>query len=150
MAMGEESKQAANRLLLIETLGNRIGFDHVRVFKPRQTHVPEYAFEQVEAVLVTPEWQRVSGARPIRLFTPPEFAHTEIAGRPPKAFKWRRIAFETRTAEGPERITPRWHCDEDLRTRDYWRVQTEQGRRLWLLSYPGDQSEAWYVAGEFP
>lgn len=150
LAIGEESQQAANRMLLIETLGNRIGFDHVRIFEPANAHVPEHEFAQVEAVGADPSWAKAPRIRPIRLFKPPEFAQVETAGRPPKAFKWRRMRFQTHLAEGPERITPRWYCDEDLRTRDYWRVQTEQGRRLWLLSYPGDDAHTWYVAGEFP
>jgi protein ImuB len=147
---GEDAKRADQRLILIETLGNRIGFDHVRVFKPRDHHVPEHEFGQVEAAGAVPEWRPAPRPRPIRLFTPPEFIHVEIPGRPPRAFKWRRLSFATYAADGPERITPRWYREEDLRTRDYWTVQTEQGRRLWLLNFPGKEGADWYVAGEFP
>ncbi len=149
-SFGEDAKRADQRLILIETLGNRIGFDHVRIFNPRDNHVPEHEFEQVEAAGIQPGWRPAPRARPIRLFTPPEFIQVETPGRPPRAFKWRRLSFLTQTAKGPERITPRWHREDDLRTRDYWQVQTEQGRRLWLLTYPGEAQEDWYVAGEFP
>ena len=147
---GEDARRADQRLTLIETLGNRLGFDHVRVFNARDNHVPEHEFEQIEAATGQPSWQPAPRARPIRLFTPPEFVQVETPGRPPQAFKWRRMAFSTQVAKGPERITPRWYREEDLRTRDYWTVQTEQGRRLWLLTYPGEAQEDWYVAGEFP
>lgn len=147
---GEDAKRADQRLILIETLGNRIGFDHVRVFNPRDNHVPEHEFEQIEAAGIKPSWRPAPRARPVRLLTPPEFVQVETPGRPPQAFKWRRMSFLTQSAKGPERITPRWHREEDLRTRDYWKVQTEQGRRLWLLTYPGEAQEDWYVAGEFP
>lgn len=147
---GEDARRADQRLILIETLGNRIGFDHVRIFNPRDNHVPEHEFEQIQAAGTVPGWQSAPRARPIRLFTPPEFIHVETPGRPPCAFKWRRLSFLTQNAEGPERITPRWYREEDLRTRDYWTVQTAEGRRLWLLTYPGDENEDWYVAGEFP
>lgn len=151
MSMGEDAKRQSHRLQLIETLGNRLGFDHVRIFHPINSHLPEYEAEQVEAVQAEPvAWPKGIRERPIRLFQPPEYIKTETPGRPPRSFTWRRLAFETHTASGPERLTPRWHVDEDLRTRDYWRVQTAQGRRLWLLTYPGDQTEDWYVAGEFP
>ncbi len=149
-SFGDAAKRADDRLTLIETLGNRIGFDHVRVFQGKDSHVPEHEYEQVEAVQAEPSWDGAPRERPIRLFTPPEYVQVETPGRPPKAFKWRRMAFLSETAHGPERITPRWFRDEDLRTRDYWKIQTRQGRRLWLLNYPGEATEDWYVAGEFP
>lgn len=151
MSIGEQAKQDQNRVHLIETLGNRLGFDHVRVFQPLDSHLPEQEFAQVEAIDTPPQpWPAPARERPLRLFKPPEYVRVEEAGRPPGSFVWRRLAFQTRHAAGPERITPRWHVDEDLRTRDYWRVQTEEGRRLWLLTYPGDATEDWFVAGEFP
>ena len=110
--------------------------------------MPEHEFGQVEAAGSSPSWSSAPRPRPIRLFTPPEFVQVETPGRPPLNFKWRRLSYATDRAHGPERITPRWYRDEDPRTRDYWRVQTDQGRRLWLLNYPGDADEAWYVAGE--
>ena len=148
-SFGEDAKRADQRLVLIETLGNRLGFDHVRVFRPRDHHVPELEFAQVEAAGTVPHWRAAPRPRPIRLFTPPEFVQVETPGRPPLNFKWRRMSFATDRAHGPERITPRWYREEDPRTRDYWTVQTDQGRRLWLLNYPGEESEDWYVAGEF-
>ncbi|MEL7041679.1 MAG: DNA polymerase Y family protein [Pseudomonadota bacterium] len=148
-SFGDDAKRADQRLILIETLGNRIGFDHVRIFKPRDHHVPEQEFAQVEAAGMTPDWQPAPRPRPIRLFAPPEFVQVETPGRPPLNFKWRRMSFATDRAHGPERITPRWYREEDPRTRDYWTVQTDQGRRLWLLNYPGEDAKDWYVAGEF-
>ncbi|MEO1661728.1 MAG: DNA polymerase Y family protein [Pseudomonadota bacterium] len=148
-AFGEDAKRADQRLILIETLGNRIGFDHVRVFRPRQHHVPEHEFGLAEAAGAAPDWRPAPRPRPIRIFMPPEFVQVETPGRPPLNFKWRRMSFATDRAHGPERITPRWYREEDPRTRDYWRVQTDQGRRLWLLNYPGETGEDWYVAGEF-
>ena len=151
MSHGENARQEDHRLRLIETLGNRIGFDHVRIFRPADRHLPEHEFERVEAVHhgeVQP-WRPPARPRPLRLFRPPEYVQVETPGRPPRAFIWRRVSFRTHAAQGPERLTPRWHADEDLRTRDYWRIQTEEGRRLWLLTYPGHGHEDWFVAGEF-
>jgi protein ImuB len=53
-------------------------------------------------------------------------------------------------ATGPERIAPEWwFSDENWRSgvRDYWRVETTQGRRLWMFYTP--QDPGWYVQGEF-
>ncbi len=148
-SFGEDAQRADQRLILIETLGNRLGFDHIRIFHARDNHVPEHEFEQIEAAGAIPAWQAAPRPRPVRLFTPPEFIEVEHPGRPPLNFKWRRMRFTTDRAHGPERITPRWYREDDPRTRDYWQVQTQEGRRLWLLTYPGDTAEDWYVAGEF-
>ena len=58
--------------------------------------------------------------------------------------------FTTGRATGPERIAPEWWLPDDAwRTglRDYWKVETTQGRRLWLFYTP--QNPGWFVQGEF-
>ena len=50
----------------------------------------------------------------------------------------------------PQRFTIS-HLDErDFRSgglRDYWKVETRQGRRLWMFHTP--QAPGWHVQGEF-
>jgi protein ImuB len=56
----------------------------------------------------------------------------------------------TRLADGPERITPEWWFDDPgwrSGVRDYWRVETAQGARLWMFHTLQDQG--WFVQGEF-
>lgn len=150
ISMGERSAHKDSLYKLIDTLANRVGFNRVRVFQQHDSFLPEQGFEQVGAAKQEEvEWTKSERLRPIRLFNPPEYAKVETAGRPPKRFVWRDTTFDTKTANGPERLTPRWFKDKDLRTRDYWIVQTEQGQRLWLLTYPGANRKDWYVAGEF-
>lgn len=65
-------------------------------------------------------------------------------------FRWRRMSFSTLRATGPERIAPEWWFDDpNWRTglRDYWRIETCEGPRLWLFQTP--QSPGWYAQGEF-
>lgn len=53
-------------------------------------------------------------------------------------------------AIGPERISPEWWTEDSnwrRGLRDYWRVETQQGQRLWLFYTP--QNPAWFVHGEF-
>jgi protein ImuB len=60
------------------------------------------------------------------------------------------MALTTGRAIGPERICPEWWMeDEAWRSglRDYWRVETQEGRRLWLFFTP--QAPSWFVQGEF-
>ena len=60
------------------------------------------------------------------------------------------MVLTTGRATGPERIAPEWWLDDpNWRSglRDYWRVETLQGRRLWLFHTP--QEPGWFVQGEF-
>jgi protein ImuB len=60
------------------------------------------------------------------------------------------MSLTTGRATGPERIAPEWWLsDENWRNgvRDYWHVETRQGRRLWLFYTP--QNPGWFVHGEF-
>lgn len=69
---------------------------------------------------------------------------------PPARFKWRRMPLTTVHATGPERIAPEWWLDDDnwhSGLRDYWKVETREGRRLWLFHTP--QDPGWFVQGEF-
>ena len=134
---------------LITRIGNRIGLDNVQRFLPADSHIPERAFVVASAAYSDPGGPWVAlRPRPLRLFVP-----EPIAGhgpRPPRQFRWRRMALTTARATGPDRIAPEWWlADEGWRTglRDYWHVETRQGRRLWLYYTP--QAPGWFVQGEF-
>ena len=137
---------------LLTTLGNRIGFDHVRAFAARDSHQPDREFDLVEAVdrRSALAWAPAPRKRPLRLFRPPEPLHLLDGGRPPRRFQWRGAIYALSSAKGPERLTPEWWRTEDLRTRDYWTVDTADGARFWLLTYPGKDEQSWFVAGRFP
>lgn len=134
---------------LITRLGNRIGLDNIQRFLPADSHIPERSFQIAPAAYSTASGPWVTlRPRPIRLFAPEPIAGT--GARPPQQFRWRRISLATGHAIGPERIAPEWWLpDESWRTglRDYWKVETTQGRRLWLFYTP--QNPGWFVQGEF-
>jgi protein ImuB len=136
---------------VITTLGNRLGFDRVRRFVPCDSHIPEREFRDIDAVHARgrPDWPKPTRPRPLRLFRP-ERLRTLEAGRPPKRFSWRGASYETRGADGPERLSPEWWQPRSEPVRDYWRVQTGEGPRLWLMSYPAASPPEWFVAGKFP
>lgn len=150
--LGKEAQAEENEARLISTLGNRLGFDHVRKFSPRDAHLPEREFESLEAVdnKFDPVWKHAPRKRPVKLYQTLERLRSLEPGRPPKEFEWRRKSYAMKTAKGPERLTAEWWRDGDMRTRDYWVVQTAQGPRLWLLTYPGEPEPQWFVAGKFP
>ena len=47
---------------------------------------------------------------------------------------------------GPERIETSWWCGSTIR-RDYWRVEIDNGRWLWV--YRNLDDHRWYLHGEF-
>lgn len=141
--------QAEEVAALITRIGTRIGLENVQRFLPADSHIPERehllaaaAFSEASA-----SWSRRSD-RPLRLFAPEPIAGE---GRtPPRRFRWRRMTLEAQRQHGPERLTPEWWLGEESwrnGVRDYWRVDTRQGRRLWLYHTP--QHPAWFVQGEF-
>ncbi len=134
---------------LITRLGNRLGFEAVQRMLPADSHIPEKGFTIAPAAYAdaAPHWPARAN-RPLVIFAPEPIAATGPI--PPRRFHWRRMAFTTARAQGPERITPEWWLDDPAwRTglRDYWRIDTQQGRRLWLFRTP--QAPGWCVQGEF-
>ncbi|MEO1292264.1 MAG: DNA polymerase Y family protein [Pseudomonadota bacterium] len=94
----------------------------------------------------------------------PEPARSAGQSAPPQHFRWQGVLHKTLRAHGPERVTPAWWLDDaSWRTglRDYWRVETDRGERLWVFSTPqtaaiavasaGGEREIprWYIAGRF-
>lgn len=134
---------------LISRIGTRIGLENVQRFLPADSHIPERGFIVAPATYAQCESGWLSpNPRPVILF-PPEPIVAQ-GNRPPEQFRWRRMALTTGRATGPERLTPEWWLDDpNWRSgmRDYWRVETRQGRRLWMFYTP--QSPGWFVQGEF-
>jgi len=82
-------------------------------------------------------------------------AIAEVPDGPPVRFRWRRLTHEVARAEGPERIAMPWWRDDKDRTlsRDYFRVQTDGGVRLWLYreGHYGDAlPPRWFLHGYLP
>lgn len=135
---------------LLSSVGNRIGFDRVLRLLPAQSLIPERSFLLAPAAYSAPEAAPHSGGpgRPNTIF-PPEPV-TAPPGTPPASFRWRRMRFTTLRATGPERITPEWWLDDPAwrsGLRDYWRIETQEGPRLWLFITP--QAPAWFAQGVF-
>lgn len=134
---------------LITRIGTRIGLENIQRFQPADSHIPEHGFRIVPAAHNPPAsgWH-APRLRPMTLF-PPEPIMAKGA-EPPARFRWRRMSFTTGRATGPERIAPEWWREDPAWAsglRDYWKVDTREGRRLWLFYTP--QNPGWYVQGEF-
>ncbi len=85
----------------------------------------------------------------------------EVPDGPPVRFRWRRVLHEVANIEGPERIAMEWWDDGEGRklTRDYFRVESRDGARVWLyreglfdreIGQPGNPDKpTWYLHGLF-
>jgi protein ImuB len=158
---------------LLDRLGNRLGLAALSRLEPRESHIPERASVRVQPHLTLPKTPSPPpGAeragvrwgisdkplRPIRLFEPPEPVEASwlLPDDPPFRFMWRRRRHRVIHADGPERIAEEWWRPEGSGAidaiRDYYRVEDEDGRRLWLFRaglHGGDRKPRWFVHGVF-
>ncbi len=151
-ARGGQAAEADALADLMTRLGNRLGLEALSRFLPADSHIPERAFQIASAIWAAPPAPGTWPAgpdRPLILF-PPEPLAGPAGPTPPRRFTWRRRRLTTLAARGPERIAPEWWLDDPAwRTglRDYWRVDTAEGPRLWLFHTP--QAPGWAVQGSF-
>jgi protein ImuB len=129
---------------LIDRIAARLGGKRVVVHLPQDTHIPE------RAVWAAPAQHHLAAAaqaiwparvesepplRPLRLFERPEQIKViaQVPDGPPARFVWRRATHAVVRAEGPERVAMEWwRAGSAVLTRDYFRVEDEEGLRFWL------------------
>ena len=157
--LGGDCGEAADLAALIDRLSNRLGADKVYRLAPVESDVPERAMAAV------PPLSPASGhawatpwPRPVRLLPRPERVQALglLPDHPPRAFTWRRVRHRVRRADGPERIAGEWwrQPGEVAAVRDYWIVETGDGRRFWLFRQgdgvdPATGGLAWFLHGFF-
>jgi protein ImuB len=150
---------------LIDRLGARFGLRSVTRQVAQDTHIPEYAMaampahsvKKTKALLSVVEQDTRALARPLRLFERPQpiDVTAEVPDGPPMQFQWRLTKHRVVHAEGPERIAMEWWRDDRGRelTRDYFRVESSYGTRMWLYreGLYGREVERphWYLQGLF-
>jgi protein ImuB len=139
---------------LLGRIGARVGLETITRLHPADSHIPEKTAKVLAAVWSEPaaDWPRPPAPRPMELWRPEIVAAPENPALP-ATFRWRGREFETRAASGPERIAPEWWLDDpDWRSgvRDYWRVTTASGDRLWLYyAHGATMSPGWFCQGSF-
>lgn len=153
---------------LVDRLSARLGEAAVLVPERRDSWIPERAEALVPALaadLGRPLPEAVAGAdgppRPLLLLDPPEpvEAIAELPDGAPARFTWRRVVRRVARAEGPERLAPEWWRPagrRPARSRDYYRVEDDQGVRYWLFREglygreDADRAPGWWMHGVFP
>ncbi|MFO1209702.1 MAG: DNA polymerase Y family protein [Amaricoccus sp.] len=139
---------------LLGRLGARLGLEALVRLHPADSHIPEKGASEMAAAFSAPAagWPEPAAPRPLLLFPPEPLAPGDDAA-PPGSFVWRRRARRRAAAFGPERIAPEWWLDDPgwrSGARDYWRVETDDGARLWIYEAKGAElSGGWFVQGLF-
>ncbi len=166
---------------LIDRIGNRLGLASVVTLKPHESHQPEWAFktampfaggsfqdiEDAESES-WPQGHLPGVPRPIRMLSVPE--PVEVDTNPDtgviEGLRWRRVAYDVRFSEGPERLSEEWWRDVStitgeraLNVRDYYRIETaadnESSHRFWIYAVCPEGREAhqtadaWFIHGVF-
>ena len=172
-AQGEQQAQIAQ---LVDRLGAMFGQERVYRLQAIDTHVPERAQgvrPAAHAMTAAPWASAIAGAppsRPLHLFAAPHPIDMAAAtgpgcvkgcvqtgGRPEDGrlgrFRWRRAVHEIARTEGPERIAEDWWtAPSGFGTRDYYRIETAQGRRFWIFRADATAPAAsarWFLHGVF-
>jgi protein ImuB len=143
---------------LIDRLVARFGERSVQRPVLNASHLPERA-ERVIGALQDTDSTTAAGSkeRPIRLLWTPEEVRVVYAvpDGPPAQFIWRRQTHKVARYDGPERIAPEWWKDRPgTRLRDYFKIEDQTGRRLWLYreGLHGDGrggDPRWFIHGIF-
>jgi protein ImuB len=154
----EGSPRAARDLaLLTDRLLGRLGaLGGPRRPLPHPAHQPERAVREtpLDEVGSSPDLPPPAAPPPARLFPPPHPPHVTVGPEgAPQTLTLSRHGAPQRVLHhaGPERIDADWwrqegNPDTPDPGRAYWRVEAEDGRRLWLFQ----GGARWFVHGVFP
>ena len=169
LLLGQAERDGETELArLIERLHARLGDGSVEAAELVESHLPERACRYVDAVgdrLATrratarkagtdtdpADTHKPCAPRPLRLLPTPVEVGVIVApsedreGRP-VSFTHHREVHPLTYALGPERIAGPWWEGRD-KTRDYFEVEDETGRRFWLFRVI--QTSKWYLHGAF-
>lgn len=165
LEMEGRERPDADLAALLDRLAVRLGADRVIRLKPYDSHIPERAQVATGLSDLSGCWDSPpSGAppaRPFLLLDPPEAVQVlaEVPDGPPRRFRHRGAWHDVQRAEGPERVAAEWwrrkHGHRPGKgglTRDYYRIEDQEGRRFWLFRHGlyGEKADpAWYLHGLF-
>ncbi len=149
---------------LVDRLAARFGPQRILAFQPNDTHIPEAAWTAIPAQYAQATkltWEKIrrpteAPCRPLRLFARPEPVGLlrSVPGSSAFHMRWRKTQRIVTRVEGPERIAMEWWRHNDVEpTRDYYRLEDEEGRRYWLyrngVPHRDGLAPQWLVHGVF-
>lgn len=143
--------EAHERDELVNHLVHQLGGERVRALEVREAHIPEETFR------FTPITKRKKkGGKPLPAFSYPPvlLPHPEpvsavalLPDRPPHRITWKGKILRIIKGFGPERISEPWwrSAGDGASTREYFRLQDETGRWLWV--YREKEKQKWFLHG---
>jgi len=143
---------------LVDRLSSRLGRRAVVGVRLLADAQPELTYQYVSLVDESGKHLRRNSAwhtdrpdlppRPLRLMRRPVPLKTAShpSDGPPPRFHWLHTEHRVAHAWGPERIETGWWRGCPV-SRDYWRIETSTGTRLWLFRRLRD--EQWFIQGTF-
>jgi len=145
---------------LVDRLSAMFGQDRVRRLRSVESHLPERAQIMVPAQTTgtAAQWGHVPSIGGARLRPPLIFAHphpieVEADDELPLFIHWRRNTHRIAYAAGPERIANEWwRPGSSYGTRDYYRIESVQGRRFWIFranTTGAAKANKWFLHGLF-
>ncbi len=162
--LGGAATESRDLPRLIDRLAARFGPGRLSQPLAQDSHIPERSLGSARAdaplpktTTPVPALTPVGHDRPARMFDPAEEVRVlyAVPEGPPAQFQWRSRPTRISRWQGPERIAPEWWLDRSgTRLRDYYRIETEDGLRLWLYreGLAGDGRGGpprWFVQGIF-
>ena len=166
----DAARHAESLAGLVDRLSARLGEEAVQRAELHGSWLPERAERWRPALGASPAPSPDPASdpllRPILMLDPPEpvEAIAELPDGAPAQFTWRRVSRRVRRADGPERLSPEWWRPRpdgrQTRTRDYYRIEDDQGLRYWLFreglygpdytGRPEERAPSWWMHGMFP
>ena len=138
----------------VNQLMTRLGPQQVKRVLFEESYIPEksFTYQPVLEQQPTKVHPPIIHDRPSYLLSPPEAVHVIalMPDNPPVQVIWRGKRLQIARGIGPERISAEWwHSNLDRSSayegRDYFRVQDQDGRWLWI--YRDRTSLQWFVHG---
>jgi len=140
----QEKESLLNNLSLI------IGKANIKKVELSQSHIPEKSFSFVpleKETLSKKREKKLPFDYPGYLFgTPVKIkAISLLPDKPPVQINWKGCSLKVLESYGPERLSDEWWRDENREEREYFKVQDELGRWLWI--YRNRASLEWFLHG---
>jgi protein ImuB len=139
---------------MLDTLVNRWGEKRVLVAQAVASHMPELSrgFRSVRERRTALD-EKVGPTdvlfvdRPSMLLEHPELVKVVYLqpDYPPVQMEWRGEKYQLKSGSGPERIITAWWGAHRSSTRDYFKVQTDNG--LWVWVFRELETARWFVHG---
>lgn len=143
--------RSVNLCHITDKLKSRLGEHAIFHLRLTAKHIPEHAVKRDFSLKMNND---IDGhvnlpPRPLRLLKKPipVSVIALLPDNPPAKILWQKRAINVLHASGPERIEHEWWADSIEPYRDYFYIEDERGKRLWV--YSSGEPKQWFIHGVF-